>query len=473
MRGSLTGEAASAIAGLDDPVDRRSIVIARLERIPFSRFHFHLASILAVGTFFDAFDALTIAVALTVIFTSLHIGFVNAGLLISAGYVGQFVGAWVFGYLSEVYGRKFAFIASMSLFGALSVATAFAWNFESLLVLRLVQGLGLGGEVPAAAALFNEYLRAVNRGRIGLLYQSVFIWGALLAPLIGLAVFGIFGHDLGWRVLFLLGGLPLIDAIYAIFALPESVRWLAHRGRSEEAEKILDRMEAVPRRAPLPPLMVKRQPVARKMRLGELFAPAYRNRTIVVWVQAAATFFVAYGYNIWLPTLYVRIGGLPISYALMLSVVSWIVTLTTMYAQAYLLETIGRKPLFVFGFAMIAMGGLGGAVIVMAFHATSWQILFGVQLAMGLGTAMNSSAGVSYTAELYPTRMRGWGVATATSMNRLASIISPTAVGALLAANLGIASVFAMFGVAGLIATIVMAALGVETKHRTLEELSP
>ncbi len=430
-----------------------------------------LASILGVGTFFDAFDALTIAVALTVIFGSLHIGFVNAGLLISAGYAGQFVGAWFFGYLSEVYGRKFAFIASMTLFGLLSIATAFAWNFESLFVLRLVQGLGLGGEVPAAAALFNEYLRTVNRGRIGLLYQSVFIWGALLSPIIGLAVFGLFGQDIGWRVLFLLGGLPLLDALYAMVALPESVRWLAHRGRAAAAEKILDEMEAVPRRTPLPPLQVRRQPPEQKMRLGELFAPAYRRRTIVVWVQSAATFFVAYGYNIWLPTLYVRIGGLPVSYALWLSVVSWAVTLGTMYGQAYLLETIGRKPLFVFGFAMIAIGGVGGAILVTAAHATGWPILFGVQLFMGFGTAMNSSAGITYTAELYPTRMRGWGVSLASSMNRLASIIAPTAVGALLAAGLGIGSVFALFGLAGLIAMIVLATMGIETKHRTLEEL--
>ena len=473
MRGSLAGDAALVLDDTGDPADRRSLIIARLERIPFSRFHLHLASILAVGTFFDAFDALTIAVALTVIFASLHIGFVNAGLLISAGYAGQFAGAWVFGYLSEVRGRKFAFVASMAMFGVLSIATAFAWDFQSLFWLRLVQGIGLGGEVPAAGVLFNEYLRAVNRGRIGLLYQSVFIWGALLAPVIGIVVFDIFGQDLGWRVLFLLGGLPLIDAIYAIFALPESVRWLAHRQRPAEAERILETMEAVPRRTPLPPLSVKRQAGERKMRLGELFSPAYRRRTLVVWVQAAATFFVAYGYNIWLPTLYVRIGGLPVSYALMLSVVSWAVTLVTMYAQAYLLETVGRKPLFVFGFATIALGGLGGALVVVAFDATNWQMLFAVQLAMGLGTAMNSSAGVSYAAELYPTRMRGWGLATATSMNRLASIVSPTAVGALLAAGLGIASVFAMFGVAGLIAMIVLAAWGIETKHRTLEELSP
>ena len=472
MRGSLAGDASLAIGDAVSD-DRRSLIIARLERIPFSRFHLRLASILGVGTFFDAFDALTIAVALTVIFASLHIGFVNAGLLISAGYAGQFVGAWVFGYLSEVYGRKFAFIASMTLFGLLSIATAFAWNFESLFVLRIVQGLGLGGEVPAAAALFNEYLRTANRGRIGLIYQSIFIWGALLAPVIGLVVFKMFGQDVGWRVLFLLGGLPLLDALYGMVALPESVRWLAHRGRASEAEKILDEMETQPRRQPLPPLAIRPQAPQQKMRLGELFAPAYRRRTIVVWVQSAATFFVAYGYNIWLPTLYVKIGGLPVSYALTLSIVSWAVTLGTMYTQAFLLDSIGRKPLFVAGFAMIALGGIGGALIVAGLHATGWQILFSVQLFMGFGTAMNSSAGITYTAELYPTRMRGWGVSMASSMNRLASIVAPSAVGMLLAAQMGIGSVFAMFGAVGLVAMIVLATMGIETKHRSLEELSP
>jgi putative MFS transporter len=472
MRGSLAGDASLAIGDAVSD-DRRSLIIARLERIPFSRFHLRLASILGVGTFFDAFDALTIAVALTVIFASLHIGFVNAGLLISSGYAGQFVGAWAFGYLSEVYGRKFAFIASMTLFGLLSIATAFAWNFESLFVLRIVQGLGLGGEVPAAAALFNEYLRTANRGRIGLFYQSLFIWGALLAPVIGLVVFKIFGQDVGWRVLFLLGGLPLLDALYAMVALPESVRWLAHRGRASEAETILDEMEAQPRRQPLPPLAIRPQAAQQKMRLGELFSPAYRRRTIVVWVQSAATFFVAYGYNIWLPTLYVKIGGLPVSYALILSIVSWAVTLGTMYTQAFLLDTIGRKPLFVAGFAMIALGGIGGALIVAGLHATGWQILFSVQLFIGFGTAMNSSAGITYTAELYPTRMRGWGVSMASSMNRLASIIAPSAVGMLLAAQMGIGSVFAMFGVVGLAAMIVLATMGIETKRRSLEELSP
>src|ERR1019366_5689800 len=141
-------------------------IVARLERIPVGRFQLRLASMLGVGTFFDAFDALAIGVALTVILPSLHISFVNAGLLISAGYVGQFFGALIFGYLAERYGRKPAWIASTLIFSLFALAAALSWSFNSLLLARVLGGIGLGGEVPIAGALFNEYVRSKHRGLV-------------------------------------------------------------------------------------------------------------------------------------------------------------------------------------------------------------------------------------------------------------------------------------------------------------------
>jgi len=79
----------------------------------------------------------------------------------------------------------------------LSMATALAWNLESLVVIRVVQGLGLGGEIPAAAVLINEMLRSRKRGQISMIYQTVFQWGALLTPIIGLLFFNLFGQELG------------------------------------------------------------------------------------------------------------------------------------------------------------------------------------------------------------------------------------------------------------------------------------
>ncbi|HEX3972100.1 MAG TPA: MFS transporter, partial [Stellaceae bacterium] len=118
----MSVETMTAAGGIDSVPSatlnaQRGDVIARLERLPFSRLHLRLAAILSIGTFFDAFDAICIAVALTVIFTTLHIGFFSAGLVFSSAYVGQFLGAWGFGFLSERYGRKNAFIWALLLYG--------------------------------------------------------------------------------------------------------------------------------------------------------------------------------------------------------------------------------------------------------------------------------------------------------------------------------------------------------------------
>src|SRR6202167_4781428 len=130
IEGVDTAPGARGAASMATLSERRGDIIARLERLPFSRLHLRVAAILSVGTFFDAFDAICIATALTVIFTTLHIGFFDAGLVFSSAYVGQFAGAWGFGLLSEQYGRKNAFVSALFLFGVLSIATALAWDLQ-------------------------------------------------------------------------------------------------------------------------------------------------------------------------------------------------------------------------------------------------------------------------------------------------------------------------------------------------------
>jgi putative MFS transporter len=138
-------------------------LLARVERIPLTRFHLRIASILGVSTFFDSFDALILSVALTAVLASLGAPMSVAGVLIAAGFVGQIIGAIAFGVVSERFGRKVAFVGASALFGALAIASALAWNLESLMTFRLLQGIGLGAEVPVAAAMFNEFVRAKAR----------------------------------------------------------------------------------------------------------------------------------------------------------------------------------------------------------------------------------------------------------------------------------------------------------------------
>jgi putative MFS transporter len=188
-------------------------IIARLERLPFTRFHLHVASVLGIGTFFDAFDALSMGIALTVVVTVLQLSFLNAGLLVSAVAIGQFLGAATFGALAERFGRKIAFVLALAAFGLLSIGSALAWNFESLFVLRVLQGIGIGGEVPVAAALLNECIRGETRGKVTMAYASAYVWSLLLAPLVGLGVLSTLPPEVSWRVLFAIGGVPLLVAL--------------------------------------------------------------------------------------------------------------------------------------------------------------------------------------------------------------------------------------------------------------------
>jgi len=448
--------------------------VARLERLPFGRYHLRVGALLGVGTFFDAFDSLIIAVVLTVVFTQFDVDFANAGLLISAAYVGQFVGAIVLGVVAERYGRKLGFVISLAAFGLLSLAVAAAWNFESLLVLRLLQGIGLGAEVPVAGALFNEFVRGRSRGRAVMIYESIFSWGILLAPLIGLLFFKLFGEETGWRLLFLFGGIPVVVAVIAYFRLPESPRWLADKGRFAEASALLDEMErdARARGATLPEPEVSAHVQAKPTNFGELFSPVYRRRTALCWVTWFCGYFILYGFSTWLPTLYVRLGGLPVQNALVLTVIVSALYLVEIYVFALTVDRVGRKPWFVGGFTLSLIGATFGFVAIL-LDATAWPVLFAAGLLMGLGISPITAGLYLYTPELYPTRMRAWATATGSSLNRVASAIGPVVVGLLLGAELGLQSVFLVFGVIAAIGMLVMAWLGIETKQRVLEELAP
>lgn len=307
------------------------------------------------------------------------------------------------------------------------------------------------------------------------MYETIFAWGLFVTPLIGYLLIGAFGPNLGWRILFAIGFIPVINAFIAWKVLPESVRWLIDHHKIKPARSIVDQMEseAVSRGKTLATPIDRVSADVQPTRVAELFSPLYRRRTILSWIQWFCAYFVVYGYGVWLPSLYVRVGHLPAQRSLLITAITSLVGVGITYSLMYFLDHTGRKPVFSFGFALSTFGALVGLVMVVMFHATSWVALFVAALIMGSGGNINAGGVYVYTPELYPTRMRGMGTAVASSMCRIASFISPILVGVLLGSKLGIGIVFVVFGVISAIGLVAMLWLGVETKQKLLEEISP
>ena len=444
-------------------VDR---VVARIERLPTSWWQIKARIIVGTATFFDAFDALAIASVLPVVAPLWKLTQPQTGFLISAGFLGQLVGALLFGWLAERHGRMTAMIWSIALFSVMSLVCAFAFDYWSLLVLRAIQGIGLGGEVPVAAVFISELAKAKGRGRFVLLYELVFPIGLVAASLVGLWVV----PRLGWQYMFAIGALPGLIALLLRRLLPESPRWLAVHGRHSEAEAAMAYIESETQKAtgePLPPVKPVVSTLEKPASLADLFGPVYLRRTLVVWVMWFCAYCVNYGLAIWLPTVYRTVFKLPLEQSLTYGLITQAVGLLGTLICALVIDHVGRRLWFAWSFAAAAV-----ALAALALYQapTAEQVLTCMTIAYFFISSVNIGVYL-YTPELYPTRVRALAVGTATAWLRFASIIGPTVVGTMIAS--GLPAVFLTFATVAGIAAAITGLFAVETKGRVLEEASP
>ncbi len=444
-------------------------IVARVERLPISGWHAFMRIIVGSATFFDAFDSLAIAFVLPVLIGMWHLAPAQIGLLISAGYLGQLIGAIFFGWLAERYGRLRSLTWTIAVIAVLSVACAFAWNVQSLAALRFIQGLGLGGEVPIALAYVNEFARAETRGRFVLLFQSIFPVGIVIVSLVSIYVV----PHWGWQWMFIIGAVPAILAAALRRMLPESPRWLATNGRLKEADLVVSEIEAkvsdggrvtLPPLPPVPDVAVEQQASWR-----DLFAGFYLRRTLVVWVAWFVAAFVGYGITIWLPTIYRTVYKLPIQESLQLSFVANIALVAGVLTMTYAVDHTGRRPGFSAAFTLSAlplgvlwlMGPSTGVLPVVIL--TTIASYFASMLQLGL---------VLYASEVYPTRIRALGSGLASSWTRVGSMVGQPIVGLVLQRG-DVSAVFLLLAAVSLVGAAAIAFFGVETRGKILEELSP
>ena len=382
----------------------------------------------------------------------------------------RWAGDWgdFFGRLADRVGRIQAATISIAIFTVMSFLCAASNNYDQLLICRVIQGIGLGGEVPIAATYINEIAGSKDRGRFFLLYECVFLLGILVSSLVGAYVIPNFGY----RMLFILGGLPAALIFFIRRVCPESPRWLASKGRYGEADAAL---RAIERRVgdggALPPYRVTTELPAttRSFRhnWSELFAPAYLRRTVMVWILWFSSFLISYGLSTWLPTIYKTTFGLTIQSALLLSVVGNLLSLLGGLFCALSVDRIGRRSWLALAFFVsfvplvaLVFSGAGSLTIAVILTAVAGAAINTITITLYL-----------YTPEIYPTRIRAVGTSWATFWTRIATISGAYGIGLILPLA-GLSGVFVLFSSVAFVGGLVAAFGTVETRGKVLEEIS-
>ncbi len=458
----------AALIGTPANLQRQAEISARLERLPITRRVFWTRNIIGAATFFDGYTVLAIAYAMPVLVREWALTPAEIGFILSAGYLGQLIGAILFGSLAERYGRLRVLLFTILLFVTMDIACLFSWSAGSMIAFRFLQGIGTGGEVPVASAYINEYIGARQRGRFFLLYEAMFLVGLVGAGLIGYFLVPVYG----WRAMFVVGLVPSTLMIPLRWFMAESPRWLAAKGRYEEADKIVSRLEkSVMARGEIlpPPAPVDALSGAEgKTNWRELFSGIYLKRTLMIWALWFTSYVVANGTITWLPTLYRQTFKLPLETSLAYGFTTSFAGLVGAVACALLIDKVGRKRWYVLAF-------LGGTIPLIALTLLGATSALQVLLLAGLAYAIVQTITFSlylYSAELYPTRLRAIGTGVGSAWLRLGSSAGPILVGWVIA-GFGIQYVFAVFAGVLLVGSAVTAVFATETKGRVLEELSP
>ncbi|HDS1744331.1 MULTISPECIES: MFS transporter [Pseudomonas] len=458
---------------------------ARLDRLPWTRFHTLLVMALGITWLLDGLEvtlAGSVSGALkaspTLAMTNIQIGLAGAAYI-----AGAVLGALLFGWLTDRLGRRKLFFITLVLYIGATAATAFAWDLWSFLLFRLLTGAGIGGEYTAINSTIQEFTPARYRGWVDLTINGTFWIGAALGA-VGAVVLldpAVLGGELGWRLCFGIGAaLGLLILLMRLW-IPESPRWLMIHNQPEEAERIVAAIERHyhQRGIPIPPL----QSPALRLRardhtpLREVFQSLFvvhRRRALVgLTLLTAQAFFynaIFFTYALVLTDFYnvppAQVGWYILPFALgnfcgplLLGRLFDVVGRRIMISSTYLLSGV-----------LLAISGylFQQQLIDVTEQTIAWMVIF------FFASAAASSAYLT-VAETFPLEIRALAIAVFYAFGTgLGGLIGPTLFGALIETGerLNVLYGYLIGAALMIIAALAQALWGVAAEQRPLEHVA-
>lgn len=402
---------------------------------------------------FDGFDAVVLGTVLPSLIEdpTMNVTAASGTWIASIGLVGMMIGALASGNLTNRFGRRNLLLWSVFTFSLLTALTAFAPNAETIGLLRFLAGVGLGGCLPTAISMVTEFAGVRRGANATTMLMTGYHVGAVVTALLAVGIMTSF--DFGWKVMFLIGGLPIVVLLPVMAKfLPESPQYLLLKGRTAEAQQIADAYGvdlsepiAAQAKADAEPETAKNKNRA----LSMLFTPQYRWTTLLIWVGAFMGLLLVYGLNTWLPQIMIA-------------------------ADYDLGNSLGFLVVLNAGAVVgLMFAGKVGDRITPRRAATIWFLLAAVMLTLltirlpmvglyllvfitGVFVFSAQNLVTAFAATHYPPEARGPAISMSLGVGRLGAISGPILGGTLLSAGIAYPWGFFAFAFVGLLGATAM-----------------
>ena len=420
---------------------------------PLTRTHLQCCLVLFFVFAIEAWEMMIIVYTAPLIAAEFGLDALGVGHLIGAMFIGMLLGALAWGKVAERIGRKRAIIWSLGAYGVISLASAFAPDYSTLYALRLLSGVAAVGMMVVTFAHYQELLPVRQRGSLTVYLASGWPIGMLLA--LGATVWLL---PQGWRAIIVLSSLGGLWAIAVARWVPESPYWLASTGRQQEARTAIAVLSQGAVRIPEHcELQVDRSASGRQR---DLFSRALLKVSLL---QITVNFTFSWGYwglQTWLPTLLQQRGlSLPQSYGFI--ALSALCMIPGYMAASYLTGRFGRKKVIVSFISASVLAGYGFA------NAHSLEMLYLTNFALAFFSLGAWGVWGAWIGELYPTSLRTVGYGWAIFAQRVANVLAPSLIGALIAYGTSFNQTTSIIN-AFLLVTVILAAFMPETEGEAL-----
>jgi putative MFS transporter len=378
------------------------------------------------------------------------------GLVGASALIGIFLGAFLGGWLTDIFGRQVLFTIDLAAIIVCSIAQFFVGDVFWLIILRLLIGMAVGADYPIATSLLAEF--SPRRWRGPLLGAFVAMWfvGAAAAYIVGEVLLHV---DNGWRWMLASAAVPAILIVLARLGTPESPRWLLKKGRVDEANAVLQKVFG-------PKASVDDMPeeVHENLRVSSLVKAGYGKRMAFItifWTCSIVPLFAVYAFG---PKILGALGltGALANYG---SAFITVMFLLGCIAGLFLVDRIGRRPLIIHSFLW---GGLALLLLGIFTNASAWVVL-GLFAAYAVVIGGTQILQWIYPNELFPTEIRGSAVGLASSLSRIGAAVGTYLVPISLS-HIGTGATMIVGAVITLIGAVVSVMWAPETRGLTLGE---